>query len=338
MKTIKLILCIACFTIASNNSYSQSFLKKIEKGLDKVNNELDKANKALNPEKEKTAEPQKTEPQKANTVEPQKEVQKEAVKPVVKETRAEISLNETVKIKTDWEKQNLKGKIQTIVEKDKWGKDIYTKTMEYNGYGMLVSSNNRGDRVICTYEGNVLVKRQIIPAKEEDGVMFEDEYYQKATTQTFKYNGQGLLSEMLAENYKTVYTHNSKNQLIKSLKTANNKTENYSPYLYVYNDKEFLTAIHMGEISEYPWQAFKYDTKGRIVFHQDASGMHYAYKLNENGDIIEKEATQTFGEEDDSIERYSYEYDASKNWIKRTVKNQQGRVIYTTERTITYFE
>ena len=86
-KAVKLILCAMCFTLVSNSTYSQSFLKKLEKGLDKVNNELDKANKALNPEKEKTAEPQKTEPQKANTVEPQKEVQKEAVKPVVKEVK-----------------------------------------------------------------------------------------------------------------------------------------------------------------------------------------------------------------------------------------------------------
>ena len=242
--------------------------------------------------------------------------------------------------KTDLQNKNLNGKVKSVTEK------IGSNTWKYyyNEQGMLSKYEDLDGIVEYTYDNEgLLTNRKIILPKGSLGYTFEREHYQKSENRTFVYNEKKQLIESRTNEEKIVYTYDNKGFLIKSQRFCNDKSIEYSPLLYFYDSKGNLTTVHMGEVSSYPHQEYKYDEKGRVILKKEPETTFPAnLSYNDKNDVIKE--TGKDWEDLDYISISTYTYDSKNNWTKRTTKyttkyfNKDETVTSYTTRTITYFE
>lgn len=299
MKKIVLIALLMCFCTASD-SYGQGFFNKIAKEVEKVSSAIEKIGK---PKDKKTT----TSPAANN------ETPTDSIAAKVE------SATPLAPFVSDLQRANLKGNVTSVVE------NVYTYIYDENGMLIRFSlvDTDPGEfscnaTVIQEYkiQNNVplLIKREVLLLK--GSFNFEGEFLREPESRSYTYDPQtNLLLEVYEANSKTRFTYKYDQAGRKvRMETAGVSSET-SPMLYLYDTNGRLKEVHMGEVSEYPHETFVYDAKGRIAKHKSPSGT-YLYKYNENEDVVEKQITDTFGEDEDSTVTFKYTYDAQGNWIK----------------------
>lgn len=282
--------------------FGQGFLNKISKGIENVGKELEKIGKT------KPKEATNPQPAANNDVS-------------IDTTYAKVeSIATLASFVNDLQRANLKGNIKSVVENK-------TDTYIYDENGMLIRfSCEDPDPGAYSYAGTImmeykiqndvplLVKREVLL---KDYLSFGGESLSKPENRSYTYNPE---TNLLIEEYES----NSKTRLTYQYDKAGRKVRmetirvgsDSSPMLYLYDTNGRLKEVHMGEVSEYPHETFEYDTKGRIIKHKVSSSETYLYTYNEHNDVVTKEITGTFGEDEDSTQTFKYTYDAQGNWVK----------------------
>lgn len=236
----------------------------------------------------------------------------------------------SVKVKTDLEKNNLKGRVKAITEKT----GTVTTTSTYNAGGMLLKLQRSGEgSVECRYnEAGLIWQRKItVNGGEYATINFDGESYHSEDRSYF-YDDAWRLVSNAAGDEGVSYEYNDKGQLVEKL--IGIPDESSTTMIYTYYPNGNLQAEHMNEISEYPRRAFKYDDKNRIIRERSADGIEYKYQYNDNNDVVKAEFINFDGENTTYI--YIYKYDARNNWIERIWK-QGGEIIEKTTRIIEYY-
>lgn len=280
---------------------------------------------------------------------------------------------------TDWQKEELKGKVKELSEKRRKSmKDIppndweitQDKTLVFNLQGYKTKQNN------LNYE-----------KRDEDNIEYEYDAKGKLTAErsfssvghrfikgiAYSYDKKNNLTSEITiysfgePRYGTIYTYDRNNNLLEKKETSGYGT---SEEKYKYNSKnqkiEENTASWIGRYRRF----FEYDTKGNIinkhVYKSDVIVHTVKNKYADNGKISEettfsytngknpkktKYQTYKYDLMDNLIEyiyesdiltrpfptTYKYEYDTSKNWIKRE-KYEYNKLKEVIVRKIVYFD
>ena len=361
MKNInKIVLLIIVSCLVVTDASSQSFWKKLEKGLENVGKEIDKLDKAVNSESEKKEE-------NISEQNPEEEEISEAT-------------TETIVKPDNVIKGILQGKVKEIAETNTWNGKITKTNFQLNELGQItladVTSYNGNVNLKVSYEYNPngsISKRTIkqvtksdnqnllgapneirgisiceLPASEtivdlniSSGNMQADAYsykngkLERITTTTERgqteqhFDAAGTVVKRIEKTGTDIneYTYNSKGELISQ--KQNGKT--------VPIEKDEFEDDYYETVSE---SRTKHDSQGRLISDfSDLMQITYTYNLNGFLSSI-KQSDRWWG---DATTLYTgYVYDAQKNWTKRTMKKtgdyygKTGMTV-TTTRIITYY-
>ena len=367
----KLFVLVLTFTLVctyQTQAQDKPEEKKKEGFFDKVNRGLDsastKTNRFLGGDKSKTEEQkpqpqqqQQAQPQKTETPQAQQPQQPKAETPQAQQPKVEEKPTATmVKQKTDLEKLGIKGNVASVTETSGNYKAVYN----FNQSGMFTSidlynkftdgKSATGTIKFIYNDKGQLEKREINCPHSLLGLKLYEAPIDKIEFQgasvgseTFKYDPTGKLIERnvsikwqgTQNTSKMTYKYDTKGQLI-NIKT-NSSVGEMSDWNYVYDAAGNLEKAFMGEIDDYPWGDYKYNSKNQLISKQD-EGSYSPTKLeyNETGDCIKKN-----GKDDDGgnvIQSYTYTYDAQKNWTKKVeaYSDEYGKGTFTTNRIIVY--
>jgi len=266
-----------------------------------------------------------------------------------------MSFAQHIDFRTDWEKDELKGKVKKVSTNT--GNGVRVKT--YNPLGFITEIENDyfAARVKNTYDSN-----KILLSEE-----FDEAGSRKSFTK-FEYDNQGLLISYTEQsNYgPTVgrYEYNS-DKTLKSFMRFEGDTDQYdylvefvydkgvlvetnefgpdrSPYIWaIYNEKE--------QVVEYKkWRSdgtlrihgrYLYDDNGFMVeWDEEIDGMWQVYQKYENdkhGNVV-KEISYSGNEID--IDTFTYEYDKQGNWTKKDERYDEEYDLHHIEtRVIEYY-
>jgi hypothetical protein len=246
--------------------------------------------------------------------------------PSESEGQKDEKIETEVKIKTDLEKQDLKGDVISVNEiiyyaksdnSDELG-DLYNryyKEFDKNGFMTSLESYGSEDYLI----------RKSLNFSDNNGLITESEIYDQdnelINRELYKYDDKGNLVQV------SVKDPNGDNGYIRYYKSDSDGNVISISTRYGENDEEHFKS------------SFKYNNKGyrvEAVYEDNSSDYNrkYYYEFDENG---LQNKTTSYTENDELIKEVSHEYsfDDSGNWIKQLGKDR-GRSDYITMREIEY--
>lgn len=322
MKRI-IILSVFLSSMLASPAFSQSFL---DRALKKVDKTLDAADKFLNGENDKT---------QGQTIATQQS------QPQQEHAAAE-------NITTDLTKANLRGKVKSIAETELWDEVERKSFYEYNPAGMIDRYATDDGVMECSYttmhDKTYIVSRKITLSEKEyanliwDGVTYMDDIFQ----QYYDHDGTRSMREsIMYPKIKGIpedvirYSYLDGVKVVKADKTSDRGQ--FVPTFYVYDSRGRLIAEYSENMDGSPDRELKYDAAGRRIYEKDPSGIVNEYAYNDNGDISQRKTTNTFGHDEDSQSAFTYRYDSQGNWIEKTWKSGDD-VICTSKRAIEYYQ
>ncbi len=229
------------------------------------------------------------------------------------------------KLKSDAEDENLKGKVKSIIEytQDKTGKKLKSSEYFYNEQGNLIKEINytNGYPFDVTVWGYIDSKR----VSDWKTVKYDNQY---ATTGVFSISTVNPNPEEVAK---------------RDLRYSNR-------YTYKYDELGKLAEKIMYQNNGEVWLKYvnKYNSNKRTQLIYSVNGelnQQYNYKLDADGNVIEKSTTDVRTKKIGSQSIYKYKkFDSNNNWIIReryNKKTKNGRSVLTLRnidmRTIEYY-
>lgn len=285
----------------------------------------------------------------------------------------------TANAQTDWQKEELKGKVKELTEKCKKSmKDVppnewaitQNKTLFFNiqGYKTKLNELNYEERDENNIEYEYDAKEKLVLEKHFDS------YGEIRRAKGYAYDKKNnLIAEAKYDIFgepteATVYTYDKNNNLVKI--ESENTGYGTSEKKYTYNSKKQIIEENKASwVGRYRY-TFEYDNNGNVItkngYNGDVIDISVKSKYADNGKISEE---TTFTYKDDKAPKktqyrtyrydamnnlieyiyesdiltkpfpttYKYEYDTSKNWIKRE-KYEYNQLKEIIERKIVYFE
>jgi len=314
MKNKKFPFTLFCFLFFIHvNISAQSFLKKLADGIEKVNKQVENVNQAIN---DITNTPT-TESNQSEQVQEQEQQQASQ-----SETNTAVAVSvaklPTSQQKTDWEKRNLKGNVNTITLKvESSNQGAFTINYAFTTTGMLqhiIHKNANGviiGKIEYTYDTSGKLTKKVVDTK--DGIPYESLSYYKSS-ETFKYNATtGRLTESYdaINKYKTLYSYDAKGLKTKESYVFDNRAES-EPREFYYDEKGNLTSV-LSRGSD----SYAYDMNNNLI-EMCGDGYCSQYKYNEYGDSIEE--VDLDYEDTVSKKTSTYQYDNQNNWISKSEK------------------
>lgn len=238
-----------------------------------------------------------------------------------------LSCSSDIIKESDWTKENLNGKVKSIVETKHESLNFYDtakkgKSVWYTKY------DNKGNKTEESYNSNHL--GTTFPGKNfyrysDIGNLLEQEQY--------KSDGKILI--------KAIYEHNKKGrQIVAKWDYPNGSC--FGKTVYKYNDKGKLIEeswyLPNGNLNEKT--TYKYDNDGNKLEHKafKKNGnliYKFTYEYNNQGNKIEENIYNSDGDWEESI-TYKYEFDKRGNWTKKlAIKNEKP--VSITERLYQYY-
>ncbi|MCD7972360.1 MAG: hypothetical protein LUG18_06795 [Candidatus Azobacteroides sp.] len=371
MKTKYIGTLVFSLFLITGNIQGQSFLKKLSDGIDKIGKEVDKAvDSLLGENQENVTTPPESSSAKAATT---------GVKPDYVMTTLRGNVKEIIETNV-WNGKTTKN-IYRFNENKQPTEIILTSyngnrslevTCEYNPNGTIkkrtFSEITKSDDASLLGLPNELNDRSIteIPYKEgyPIGGLFYSAVNAKKETIFYEYDANGVLEKRTVDftnsnevqGRKEEFYTTSNGKIRKVIETMGSNVDEYvydekgdlmshkkngslQPQVKnVYENYEYEDYEDYGE--DYGEPVEKYDTKGRLISSSGDNG-NKTYTYNANGDLtLEKTSDRWWGEA--SVAYTGYEYDASGNWTKRTVKktgDYYGKtgVTVSTIREISYY-
>lgn len=302
-------------------AFSQSFL---DKALKKVDKTLNAADELLNGKPAKTQETQSSDAKSAAQTTPSQQTEGQA----------------TPKW-TSWHKDNLKGRVKTITEIRLWDGEKTTSTWKYTDFGMVEGFKGDDGEVNCDYrEINgvwYLAHRNIMPAQRDyPSLEWDGKVYSEADLRAWYPDESGNMpGTETAPQEDVVYTRMDGGRVIKA--DISRKGADMVPSFYVYDASGNLVFEYMEKMNTQPVREIKYDAQGRKIYEKESGGVVREYHYNDNGDVVYRKTSNTFGEDEDSEDRYTYVYDSIGNWTEKEWKSD-GETVATYKRTIEYYK
>lgn len=280
---------------------------------------------------------------------------------------AGCDLRKEKEVKNDLQKQELKGKVKSVVQKVYTGSEKFGEVEKDSVFCDIFSTdcnksyyNEFGNKTIVEYDSHILLGKGVftydnqqflIESKnfDREGKLFQkDVYKNNENGKPFEMNS--YINDTLF--HKVITKYDSKHNVIERCTyRENGNLEKEEKYKYNENGdliEKIITNSDIGfeyidgKLSKAPLSeryTYTYDDKGNQIEEQlisNKSNARGVYEYDSEGNKIKS----TYFDDSGNmlfITIFSYTYDEHKNWIKQ-VKYKNNKVEYIIERIIEYYK
>lgn len=242
---------------------------------------------------------------------------------------------------TSLSKTNLKGAVKNIIEVSLWDGIESQSTYRYNFEGMIEEYTCEDGVVSCAYskiDGIPYLANLSVRLSDRDYAVIEWEgrQYMTADVRYFFNNEEGHLVEERGIEEKIKYTYLNGGRIVRA--DSERKGVEIVPSFFIYNESGKLIAEYSEKMEGEPVCEIRYDEGNRKVYEKEPDGVVREYRYNDNGEVVYRKTSNTFGHDEDSEDWYTYAYDIYGNWTEKIWRDGDNRVVCIYNRKIEYYK